>query len=251
MCIINDHVFLRGWEDAKHCIRVFNRTDPSLTRDIESPCKHFSFNHSICEHPVDTNSVLETCHECRQIRSYDIKTGEARGIYSDGKVSTTCLGPPGSLLRVDNTGRLLRLNWDDERQNLKVVHSVQTNITDARQICYIEQHDAVVFVCPSSFRVTTVNLTNGTPMWELTQQQVCGKNIKPTGLCYNVNGHIYVTDRDNKRLLVLNAEKGELLQVVQLAEGKSDIWAVCWTSTQPELTVIHGGGCCIRLYSLN
>ena len=223
---------------------------PSQTRDIKSNCTHFSFNHSICEHPTDSDSVLETCHECRQIRSIDITTGEGRSIYSDGKVSTTCLGPPGSLLRVDNTGQLLCLKFKNQSQNLEVVHSTKTGITDVRQMCYVEQHNAVVFVCPSPPGVTAVSLTDGEPLWEFTQKTIEGKKIKPTGLCHDVNGQIYVTDRNNKRLLLLNAKEGKVRQVLQLVDGKSDMWAVRWSSTKPQLTVIHAGGDVIRLYNL-
>ena len=76
-------------------------------------------------------------------------------------------------------------------------------------------------------------------MWEVVGE-VAGKEIKPYGVCSDNDGNVFVADGNNERVLVLDSKTGQLLQVLLQEEKTGDIFDVCWTENQPQLTIRHG-----------
>ena len=87
--------------------------------------------------------------------------------------------------------------------------------------------------------IQAVRLSYGTVVWDIAGE-VAGKEIKPYGVCNDSDGNIYVADSNNERILMLDSKTGELLQVLMQEEKTGDIFDVCWTESQPQLTVRHG-----------
>ena len=65
-------------------IRWFDRNNGSLIKQIKCQCQHdHVLTTCICEHPLDLDVIIETCDDCRKIRSYKMNTGEIGNIYTE------------------------------------------------------------------------------------------------------------------------------------------------------------------------
>ncbi len=73
------------------------------------------------------------------------------------------------------------------------------------------------------------------------QGMVEGKALKPRGICCDNNGHFFLSDAFNRRLLILEVMTGKVLQV-SLEKEYGVLFDVCWSNTQPHLVVKHGNG---------
>ena len=51
---------------------------------------------------MDPDVIIETCDECRKIRSYNMNTGKSADIYT----GAICTGPAGSILGADDKGHI-------------------------------------------------------------------------------------------------------------------------------------------------
>ena len=79
-----------------------------------------------------------------------------------------------------------------------------------------------------------MQLSDGSTPREFNQQ-INGEHSYRCGLCHDTNGRIYVAARDGVR--TIDSRTGESLQhLIQNVEYSRD---VCWTSLQPQKTVLH------------
>ena len=76
-----------------------------------------------------------------------MNTGECKYIYTRAYIRAICTGPAGFILGVDNQGHIMQLRWKKNSDELELVHSIETNITNINYMCYVEHNDAVVLSC--------------------------------------------------------------------------------------------------------
>ena len=226
MCVNSrNQVFTRGEvEDRGFYIRSYDRNNRSFIDEIKCQCDHIKrFIGCIYEHPADPNDVIETCPENAEQNAV---------IYTKAAVSGVCTGPPGNILGVDTEGHLLELKWKGKQ--LECIHSLKTNLTSVQHMCYVEKYDMVVLSCPSTSQVWAVKLRDGS---NLRQIKVSRENVIPCGLCHDSDRGIYVTNTRGG-VIVIDCCNGELLQY--LIQDVKFCYDVCWTSYQPQLTLLHG-----------
>ena len=145
---------LRKSQRKNNYIRWFDKNNGILIREIKCQCAHNNwYIGCIFEHPVDPGVIIETCYECSKIRSYNMSTGESSDINTGTAVRAICTSPASSILGADVIGHILQFKWKDGGEELELVHSVETNITNIRCMCYVEQNDAVVLSCRYPGRV--------------------------------------------------------------------------------------------------
>ena len=239
---VHGEVNHKGWY-----IRWFDGNNGSLIKEIKCRCQHqrLLMGH-ICQHPVDPDVIIETCHECSKIRSYNMKTDQSADIYT-GAVRAICTGPAGSILGVDTEGLVVQFRWKDGSEEWELVHSVETNIKYVHYMCYVEHNNAVALSCWSPDRVCAVNLSDGSTLWEFNYQ--INENIHLLGLCHDTDRRIYMTVIEANGIIILDSRNGELLQhLIKDVKKCSDIY---WTNTQPQLTVLHDFGMEISTFNVS
>ena len=110
MCVNSrNQVYVRGEvEDKGYYIRWYDRNNASLIKDIKCQCQNDTvLNRCLYEHPVNPDSIIETCDDCRKIRSYNMNTGESADIYTRAAVTAICASPAGSILGADDKGPIM------------------------------------------------------------------------------------------------------------------------------------------------
>ena len=151
-----------------------------------------------------------------------------------------CSGPGQSLIGVTPMGfyRALQLQWNKDKEELSIVKYVPTQLEDLRELCYIEKYDLLVSTFMDPGTIQAVGLRGRSRVWT---NNAGNESIQPEGLCCNPKGNTFLCDIKKECLLCLHGKTGELLQVLLQNEiGK--IYNVCWSSTAPELTVLHADG---------
>ena len=143
MCMINeDYLIVRGTIKEDDSVKVINRifqiATGTVLRDLNSQCNHQGFISNLCKHPIDEDCVLEACFQCSTVTSYNIKRNAMKIVLNDNKIKAICNGPSNTLLALDETSftkQLLLLEWQKENDELKVIKTVKTNITEVNRIC--------------------------------------------------------------------------------------------------------------------
>ena len=103
-----------------------------------------------------------------------------------------------------------QFKWNDEGKELKLIHSVGINVTNAWDMCYVEHNDAVVLSSKSPGQLCAVKLSDGSTLWEFNQQLI-GKDIDPFALCIDTEGRVYMADKKGG-IVSINSVTGEMLQ---------------------------------------
>ena len=229
----SDHIVVRGRLNGYYVIRVFDRTKGFIITEINSRC-----NHDFCSfasYPKNPRLIVEIYRTCDQIRRYDTACEENLDVFFLQKARAICSGTHASFFVVDDMGYLLEVQWPKECRIPTVGRRI--NI-DAKNICFVEQHDTVVVTFPVSDSpgyVKAVKLGDGTTQWILRQideskterpeekylqtTSTPVKDVDPGGLCADDSGNIFVADTGNKLLLLIDGKSGDLVQVFYLKKG--------------------------------
>ena len=247
MCVNSgNQVYVRG--DCTSYVTSYDKNTGSLIKMIKGQCEHKNvLNGWICEHPVDPDVIIETCPCCSKIRSYNMNAGESADIYTGAAVTAICTGPAGSILGTDDKGCIKLFRWKHGSKKLELVYSMKTHITHVRYMCYIEHIDAVVLSCWYPGQVYAVKLSNGLTLWKFNQK-INGREINPCGLCHDTDGRIYETVLMVPGIIILDSRTGKLLQ--HLTEDIEFCCDICWTNTEPQLTILHAVGVKISTFNI-
>ena len=76
-------------------------------------------------------------------------------------------------------------------------------------------------------------------MWNLSGP-VTGQVIKPKCIICDKEGNAYVSDEATNKILKINSLTGEVSGILLLGEVKEKIRSICWSNTEPNLTVLQG-----------
>ena len=145
-----------------------------------------------------------------------------------------CKGPEGSVFVIDEQGELLQLKWKEEKEELKLVHRIQTGVSHAWGMW----EDSNILVITSDNNIKAINPVTGSVVWKFTEGMK-SKELEPWGVCCDLDGRIYVADGSNERLLILDMATGKLIQTLSDA-GSGGMWRVYWMNNPPQLIVCHG-----------
>ena len=194
-------------------MRVLDKFTGKVIREIRSACDHF--NRTTSQHPTVVSVVIESCQECQEIRTYDIRTLTKRVVLKHLKSCAFCLGPGKSLLFLTVEGRILQLEWINEVEGFAIVHNIQMTIKPKKitKLCYLKQHNFLVVL--NKGLLYAVRLEDGRPLWKLSESNK-GSRFEPSGVTCDTSGHVFVVESCDRWLLVLDGLTGERLQVIRL-----------------------------------
>ncbi len=163
-----------------------------------------------------------------------------------------CQGPIDTLLALGSTGPRMGRNvhalfvLDCSSTTFTIKDIIHFESESVGCITYLEagyQGGLIIFASvplpvPEVRKVIfAISLRDKQPVWRL-QDEVMGKTILPCGMCTDNIGRLYVADRQNGKVLVIDGSKGHVLQVIELPE-LGIIVDVAWCNTQPHLIICH------------
>ena len=140
-------LWVRVKKEAKYWIQILDRLTGDLINGTASLCDHYFAQ--MRKHPKDTDSVLEGCLLCKEIRVYNIKMQENSTMHRELKMFRMFDGPGESLLVADIHGGLSRIDGiNDKSQQAQVtyVRNIPLGMLKKRYLrfCYVECHDVLL-----------------------------------------------------------------------------------------------------------
>ncbi len=194
--------------------------------------------------------MAEICEDCNKIKVVDMVTREVHKACSGSSLSkwyvslrAMCSGTgEGSLLVWDGRSQaVIQLQWDEWQKQLKEVIRVQVPGDRVRYMCYMPHTDLVILSRFYGNIVQAVKWQEGAcppTEWQL-EGEVLGNKIDPKGVSCDSEGRVYVADYHNRRVLLLNAYSGEVIQQLLQDAELGRVYRVCCLSNPHQLLVNH------------
>ena len=190
-------------------------------------------------------------YTCNNVMVVDTRTHEVVSVYSGRgtgcELGAMCAAGEGPLLiRDDKSKSVIQLKFNEQRKVLDEVRRVNVPGDNVRHMCYMPHADLLILNRSDSSGwnsvVEAVKLHGGAgqdPVWQL-QGEVLGKKIQPMGVSCDSKGRVYVGDRGNRRVLLLNGYTGEVIQPLLEDARLGTVSRVCCLSNPHQLLVGHG-----------
>ncbi len=217
---------------------------------------HTTYNKICDKHPYDFKWICEMtagkyladlCSGCDEIRVVDMVKRHVYTAYSPSPCSlwAMCSGPgEGSLLVWDykyGSEAVIQLQWNETTKKLDEVRRVNMPGDTVFYMCYMPHTDLLILIRPYGNMVEAVKLQGGAdqpPVWQL-QGEVLGKEINPYGVSSDNEGHLYIADGRNSRVLVVNGFTGEVVQELLQDAGLGVVCDVRCMSNPRQILVKH------------
>ncbi len=233
------------WGGYSPEIRMLNRQGKIVTT-INKMCECKHANKHISE-LIAGQYLATSCLGCNTVKVVDTRTHEVVSVYSGGdtgcELYAMCSAGEGSLLIYDwKSKSVIQLKFNEQR---KVLEEVRPRIHvpgyTVYNMCYMPHADLLILSRGGTV-VEAVKMHGGAgqpPVWQL-KGEVLGKKITPQGVSCDSEGQVYVTDRTNRRVLLLNGYIGEVIQQLLQDDGLGEVDRVCCLSNPHQLLVSHG-----------
>ena len=90
----------------------------------------------------------------------------------------------------------------------KTNETMNTQMTSVGELTLLNYHNKklVILTCVFENIIQAINYETGRIEWKIVREKIDGKEIRPWGVCHDDMGHLFVADRDNKRVLVVSPE---------------------------------------------
>ena len=244
-----EEVFLYGRprSGGSWVLQRYDRTG-QLLNTWQDKCRHGCQKHLLHLSIGDTPYIARSCRDCQSITLYSITDSDPITAYrhsgeDEAQPYTMCHGP-------DNT--VLASNWRPGSKEVLVYDVTSTQFTlkdripvlvdQAWHIHSMEtaQHGGIVIVSKWPCDIMSAHsLDSKALVWKIENKWIDGKVLQPSGMCSDPDtGALYVVDRYNERLIVLEPNTGEVIQSIQLL-GVGEIWNIAWCSVQPHLVILY------------
>ena len=135
--------------------------------------------------------------------------------------------PPNKMLVLDRSKFPVMIHVQDcSVLPWKHIQTMDTGLNFAHEFTYVETPEGVYVVATSldDFSIRAFHLESSTMVWELLGQ-VDGHLLLPGGLAADSQGHIYITDTNNRRLLVVNIA-GHVIQTHSTAARPTSVYTI-------------------------
>ncbi len=193
---------------------------------------------------IEHKYLAHLCRGCNEIKVVDmVRHGVYTAYPGTGCTLTAMCSGPGqeSLLVWDDEDKgVIHLQWSESRKKLDEIRRVQVPGACVYYMCYVTQANMAILSRSNAGVVEAVALQGGGQprVWQV-QGEVLGKEIDPWGVSSDSEGRVYIADRRNKRVLVVNAFTGEVIQELLQDAGLGWVYRVCCLSNPSQLLVYH------------
>ena len=187
-----------------------NRRTGDLINKIPSMCDHNLVR--VNKYPRDQDYVFESCSTCQEIYVHNINSGESFSVHKGSKIVRMCDDPDGSLLVMNRSWKLCKLDWDKTQDGaqLVLVQLIPKRTGKTLLILYyVECHD--ILMCnmvddkeTKDYEIITMKLGKETIIWRLFGP-VEGHVFKPIAITCGPEGNAYFHDPGNIRILKINS----------------------------------------------
>ena len=139
-------LWVRVKRGTKYWIQVLNRVTGDLINEMPSLCDHYYAQ--LKKHPQHTDSILEGCVMCEEIREYNIKMQEKSVVHREFSFRMF-EGPGESLLVADIHCGLFQIDWSNgqsQEAQVTYIRNVPLGMLQKRYLrfCYVECHDILL-----------------------------------------------------------------------------------------------------------
>ena len=187
-------------------------------RTIHAPCTQRLLNLL----PVTIDRKEYICVDCRNIRLINLETSDLSVAYTDIEVNCMCLGKSNTLYSVDNQGEISV--FDTKGTGFTLKRTLPTIGMEATEMCYIRGSDMIILSLWETNRFCAMRSSDGQIVWDKSVEEIGGKVFDPMGLVYLcAMDSLIVGDRDNKQVIVVSGESGDVAQTVEIDGVHNDI----------------------------
>ena len=191
---------------------------------IDSVCEHYHVNFNIL--PVTINHheyICVSCHECKKIYLINPDENQNKSVHMssrnlvayEGDVGPMCHGEPGTLYTTHRSGTVSVLDCTTTDFRLKC--KLDRKVKYEGNMCYIPSHKLLIISSCHPDRTVAVRESNGSPVWQVTGKINGGEYYPTGGLVYLPQvDMILVGDWETKRIIVVDAASGDVVQTVEL-----------------------------------
>ena len=239
-----DEVFLHGKPGSRgsDAMQRYSRTG-QLLNTWQVKCQHDCSKCLLHLSIGGTPYIAMSCYECQSITLYSKTDSDPITAYCHSgdmaEPGAMCHGP-------DNT--IMVSNWRPGSKEVLVYDVTSTqfripvHVNHTEHIHYMRtaQHGGIVIVSDLDMHIMSAHsLDSKALLWRIENKEIDGKGLRPSGMCSDPDtGALYVGDRYNDRLIVLEPNTGEVIQSIQLP-GVELIKNIAWCSVQPHLVIHH------------
>ena len=152
-----------------------------------------------------------------------------------------CNGEPGTLFTIDmDSGTVSVL--DCTKTDFRLKRKLYTKVKYVDNMCYIPSHKLLIISSSYPDRTVAVRESNGSPVWEV-MGKINGEEYNQTGgLVYLPQvDMILVGDWGTKRIKVVDAASGYVVQIVELKAAGGLIRLIQLHVRDKQLIITHGG----------
>ncbi len=243
-----DEVFLCGERGSggSRVLQRYNRAG-QLLNTWQDKCGHDINKHLLHLSIDNTPYIAMTCLCCKSIRLYSMTDNDPITAYCD--IGVDQVGPaamchgPGNTILVSNWsgGDYEVLMYDVTSTQFTLKDRIPVDADQAFHIHYMDtaQHGGIVIVSNPYDKIMMVYNTSKDPIWKIENKEIDEKMLWPNGICSDPDtGALYVGDFEDERLIVIQANGGEVLESIQLP-GVEEIRNIAWCSVKPHLVIHH------------
>ena len=167
----------------------------------------------------NTEYIAVSCPKCKDIRLWDIQTGEVRIAFDDPRYypRLACQGNPGKMFVVHSVNGFPTMQLNCSQVPFTLDRVIQRGMEQITAMCFVPNENVIVV---SNFRkglIRAVSCDTEKIVWEL-KGKIQGVKCNPHGMVFSSRGPqaLLVADGKNHRLLVVNSGDGSVRQVVPL-----------------------------------
>ncbi len=249
-----DEVFLCGDPryDGPYVIQRYNKRGQLLnTWNIKCGDGYDGYSEKKLLHlSIDDMPYIATsCWQCKSISLYSMTDSEPITAYSHSPPDMAipcemCHGPDNTILACNKDGNREVLVYDVKSTNFTLKDRIPLDACGCRShIHYMEtdQHGGIVIVASWELKIMIAHSIESKKLvWKIEKREIDGEMFQPTGICSDrVTGALYVGDRHNRRLLVIEPNTGEVRQSIKLP-GVGYVEDIAWCNVPPHLVIFHG-----------
>ena len=211
---------------AEPCKFHLCNRDGNQTRTIDAVCNHVPYGINILPVTIDNKQyICLSCDGCQKIYLINLVENQSKSVCLSswsheackGSVGHMCHGEPGTLFTVGyQFGTVSVLDCTTTKFRLK--HQFNTSVAQVNNMCYILPYKLMIISSSLHSRTVAVRESDGSQVWEV-MREINGKKCNPYGFVYLPQvDQILVGDGSNRRIIVVEATSGHVVQTIELKE---------------------------------